>query len=112
LARIGSLIKRRAEVIAEFAAGDTEATLHAMVAEILHYRHVGHVPFHLPMDLAVPVGWTLGREQSFDHLVGSGEQRLGNGDTKSVCRFHINDELKINRLHDRIGFAPLRIWPV
>jgi hypothetical protein len=24
-------------------AGDTEATLHAMAAEILRYRHVGHV---------------------------------------------------------------------
>jgi hypothetical protein len=27
-------------------AGDTEATLRAMAAEILRYRHVGHVRFH------------------------------------------------------------------
>ena len=29
-------------------AGDTEAALHAMAAEILRYRHVGHVRFHYP----------------------------------------------------------------
>jgi hypothetical protein len=27
-------------------ASDTEATLQAMAAEILRYRHVGHVRFH------------------------------------------------------------------
>jgi len=35
--------QRRAAVIAEFDAGDTDATLQAMAAEILRYRHLAHV---------------------------------------------------------------------
>ena len=36
-------------------AGDTEAALHAMAAEILRYRHVGHVRFQcLPSNIGAP----------------------------------------------------------
>ena len=44
--------QQRDAVIAEFAAGDTEATLQAMAAEI-RYRHLGHCSLPLPMDIAV-----------------------------------------------------------
>jgi hypothetical protein len=39
-------------------AGDTEAMVHAMAAEILRYRHVGHVRFPKPTHVAVPMCWT------------------------------------------------------
>ena len=49
--------QQREAVIAEFDTGDTEATLHAIAAEILPPAP-RVCPLPLLTDIAVPVGWT------------------------------------------------------
>jgi hypothetical protein len=38
---------------------------------------------------------------SFDHLIGAAEQREGNGETKRLCDFEVDDQLNFHGLLDR-----------
>src|SRR5262245_45286828 len=37
----------------------------------------------------------------FDHLIGAGEQRCWDGQTERSCRFEIDRQMDLCRLHDR-----------
>src|ERR1700730_6448518 len=38
---------------------------------------------------------------SFDHLVGTQQERLGNGQTERLCGLDVDKQLEFCRLHDR-----------
>ena len=84
--------QQREAVIAEFAAGDTEATLHAMAAEILTLPARRPRPLPPPPDIGASVGWTgpwamCGCQRLFDHLISAGEQRGWHFETERSGRF-------------------------
>src|SRR5215831_7841768 len=68
--------QRRAAVIAEFDAGDTDATLQAMAAEILRYRHLAHVQ----------VGWPWASCRSCLTIQGSGRIRTSKRSLRACWR--------------------------
>jgi len=63
---------------------------------------------------AAPPRSVMNLRASFDHLVGAGEQREGDGDAERLGGFQVDDQLYPGRLLDgrSAGLSPLRIRPV